>query len=248
MIIIPAIDLLDRRCVRLYKGSYDRVTEYDTDPIDTARRYQADGAVRIHVVDLNGAKGNGSVNRPVIRDIRKSVTCVLEVGGGIRTDDDVEELIDLGADRLVVGSVLVKDPEKVRSWVYKYGPRFIAGIDALMGLVKISGWRESGEIRDEELAFKSKDYGLVSIIYTNIAMDGTLAGPALEDTLRIAYASGLPVILSGGIGSEKDVASVCEHEKAGITGIIVGKALYEGAVAFPHLVAKYQSGTENMTW
>ena len=248
MVIIPAIDILQKRCVRLYKGSYDEVTDYGDDPAAVAARYEEEGAVRIHIVDLDGARGDAAVNKTIIRNIRKRVTCVLELGGGIRSEADVEELLGLGIDRLVLGSILAKEPEKTSGWVRKYGPHFIAGIDALEGMIRIAGWRETAGIRDEDLAASLQSLGLVSVIYTNIAQDGTLKGPDIPNTLRIAEVSGLPVILSGGISSAADVANACRHEARGITGIIVGRALYEGKVILKELIADHQTGPGAAIW
>ena len=246
MIIIPAIDLIDGKCVRLTKGDYDTSKIYNEDPVETARAFEAAGAERIHIVDLDAARG-GKNNREVIKKIRNSVSCIIETGGGIRTSEDVKELVDCGITRMIAGTVLAKNPDTVAGWIAEYGPYFIAGIDALNGEVKVSGWEKGSGLSDTELARVSAEMGIISIVYTNIAKDGMLSGPDIENTVRIAEESGLPVILSGGISSEADFKTVCTRAQgSGISGIITGKAIYEGRIDLKKIIADYQisSGTE----
>jgi phosphoribosylformimino-5-aminoimidazole carboxamide ribotide isomerase len=248
MIIIPAIDLIDGKCVRLYKGDYSTSKVYNEDPVETAKAFEAAGAARIHIVDLDAARGDGN-NRDVIKKIRSSVSAVVETGGGIRTTDDVEELVDCGIERMIAGTVLAKTPDKVAGWIARFGAKFIAGIDALNGEVKVSGWEKGSGLSDTELAKVSAEMGIISIVYTNIAKDGTLSGPDLENTLRIARESGIPVILSGGISSADDVGAVCsEASGSGIAGIITGKALYEGKMEIKSVIAEYQTEKMRMDW
>ena len=240
MLIIPAVDILDGMCVRLYQGQYDNVTRYSKDPAQIARQFQEEGAVRIHLVDLDAARGKGKHNRDTISRIRKEVSCTIEVGGGIRTKTDVDELVSIGIDKLVAGTVLAKEPDRVAGWIDVYGPRFIAGIDAWNGKVKISGWEKDAGMDDTVLARKASDIGISEIIYTSIAGDGALTGPDIERTTEVARAAGIPVILSGGIGSRDDVANVVESGEPGIIGIIMGKAIYEKKVSVADLVASFQ--------
>lgn len=259
MIIIPAIDLLDGKVVRLYHGDYDQVTRYSQDPLDTAKAFFDLGATRIHVVDLSAAKAkaDGSdraevrTNRTILEQIRAAVPLTIETGGGIRTREDVVELVDRGIQRLILGTLLASQPEVAAQWVEDFGKIFIAGIDAKDGEVKIAGWKTgvSGPpLMDLDLAKIAQEIGMVSIVYTNISQDGTLQGPDLPRTQAIAQASGLPVILSGGIGSPDHIHGVVEEEKkrigsqpeAGrIQAIIVGKAYYEGRVDLSKLFAQY---------
>ena len=280
MTIIPAIDLLDGKVVRLLHGNYSKVTEYQQDPVDAAKALADLGAVRIHVVDLNAAraKSDGTdrsvirTNRVVLERIRSRVPVTLEVGGGVRTEDDVHELTDRGIDRLIVGTLFAKNPRIISQWTQTYGPKFIAGIDAKDGVVKVAGWEEvvgtdSGEkapgqktpgenppgaLFDTELAKVARDYGIISIIYTNISQDGTLQGPDLHRTQEIARISELPVILSGGIGSDEHIHQVIKQEEerlgnlqspdeaaGSIVGIITGKAYYEGRINLPSLYQRY---------
>lgn len=162
---------------------------------------------------------------------------MLEVGGGIRSEDDVRELLEAGIDRLILGSVFAHDPDILRRWSGRFGRRFIAGIDAAAGEVKTSGWTEGSGRRAEELARAAAGAGAVSVIYTNIEKDGTLSGPDIEGTVRIGEAAGLPVILSGGIGGMEDLAEMCRRRDPGIRGVIVGKALYEGRIGLEEALA-----------
>ena len=244
MTVIPAIDLLGGRCVRLYRGCYDQSKVYPTFPADTAERFFAAGARRIHLVDLDAARGNGD-NRKILRQIRKRVPCILEVGGGIRGERDVEELLDIGIDRLILGTVLAGEPEKAARWVEKYGRHFIAGIDALDGMTKVAGWEKSGGVSDLVLARRAADMGILSIIYTNIARDGTMEGPDIGRSLEVAAHAGLPVIISGGIGGLEDCLAVTRAASEGsIRGIIIGKALYEGRLNLEEAIQKVQTPEE----
>lgn len=244
MNIIPAIDLLDGACVRLYRGNYDSSIEYCRDPVETAENFQDAGARRLHLVDLDAARGKGANNRKMIRHIREAVDLKIEVGGGLRKEEDIEELFALGIDLFVVGTVLIRDPETVRRWAERYPGRIIAGIDARDGLVRLSGWEEGSEMRDSEAARLAADSGAAEIIYTNIEKDGTLEGPDIERSIVIAAESGLPVIVSGGVRGEEDFAEAARHESEGLKGMIAGKALYEGRIELARLVQKY--GEEEM--
>ncbi len=247
MVIIPAIDILKGECVRLYKGNYNESTVYEKEPAAMARKFAELGAKRIHIVDLDAARGSGD-NRKQIRKVRKAVPgCIIELGGGIRSEEDVEELFDLGIDRLVIGTMLVKNPNKVEGWVRHYGEGFIAGIDAEKGKVKVSGWESETNVKDTEIAKKAADMGFSSIIYTNIEKDGTLEGPDIEQTLAVSKAAGIPVILSGGISSEEDIAAVAKADSTLVPGCITGKAVYEKKLDLAALFQKYQAD-EEMTW
>jgi phosphoribosylformimino-5-aminoimidazole carboxamide ribotide isomerase len=241
MLIIPSIDLIDGKCIRLLKGDYRAKTVYSEMPHETAKSFERAGARWIHVVDLDAAQGQGRHNRDVIREIRGSVSCRIEVGGGIRTEEDVEEMIAAGIDRLVLGTILVREPERVAGWVERYGQQFAGGIDALQGTVRIKGWEVDGQLSDENLAFSVKELGIETVIYTSISQDGTLSGPDIQATNRIAERSGLSVILSGGIGSSEDVQTVYRMRHPGVKGVITGKAIFEGRVDLRELIAAYQS-------
>ncbi len=256
MIILPAIDLLGGSCVRLSQGSYESARRYAGDPAEVARGFARAGACWVHVVDLDAARGGGETrrggrhpgtvaNRDALRRIRGVLGAArLEVGGGIRSAEDLAELREAGADRLILGTALVRSPEEVASWAASRaaadaGPELWAGIDALEGRVRISGWGEEGGLEDLELARRARDLGLGGVVYTSIARDGMLSGPDIERTNRVAEACGLPVILSGGIGSEADVERVARQRVRGVVGLIVGKALYEGRVELAELIRRY---------
>jgi len=230
MIIIPAIDLLDGSCVRLLKGNYDESTIYTSDPVEMAKKLVNSGCERLHIVDLDAARGRGKNNRDIIRKIRNNIDVVIETGGGIRTDKDVKELLDIGIDRLILGTVFAKNPEIAAIWTEKYGNHFIAGLDALNGEVKISGWEEGSLLSDTELALKAAENGIISIIYTNIDKDGTLEGPDIDNSIRIAGVSKLPVIISGGISSNADFKKISELNHPWLAGVITGKAVYENRI------------------
>lgn len=244
MLIVPAIDLFGGRCVRLLQGSFSNTTRYDDDPAARATGFVDAGARMIHIVDLDAAAGKGADNRKVISAIRSAVPCLLQAGGGVRSEADARALVDLGVDRIVVGTALVRSPGEVARWISLLGPRFIGGIDARDGRVKVSGWAEDAELQDEDAAGRLGGLGLSGLVYTNISRDGTLGGPDIERTSRAALASGLPTILSGGIGSDADVEAVFAFADPLIRGVIVGKALYEGAVDLSDLVRRFDRDPE----
>jgi phosphoribosylformimino-5-aminoimidazole carboxamide ribotide isomerase len=239
MHIFPAIDLLDGQCVRLRQGDFNDVTVYDSNPVSVALRFQEAGASRIHIVDLDAARGRSFVNRKKIRKIRKATRCELELGGGVRSEDDIEELIDLGIDYMVLGTVFVLKPDMVAGWLGHYGDIFIAGIDARDGSVRIEGWEREVRISDTELAVKAQELGFSSLIYTNISSDGMMEGPDLDRTNTIADVSGLRVVHSGGIGSMKDLDELSAKKAKGVIGCIAGRALYENKIDLAEAVRKY---------
>ncbi|OHD13491.1 MAG: 1-(5-phosphoribosyl)-5-((5-phosphoribosylamino)methylideneamino)imidazole-4-carboxamide isomerase, partial [Spirochaetes bacterium GWB1_48_6] len=233
---------------RLYMGHYDSAEVYEGSPVEIAEKFQEAGAKRLHVVDLDAARSGSSENRRLLRKMRRAFTGIIEVGGGIRTQEDVEHLLETGVDRLVVGTILAKEPETVEAWVKRYGQKFIGGIDSLHGHVKIAGWKKDSKLQDSELARQCKNLGLISIIFTNIAKDGTLEGPDLENTLRIHRDSGLPVILSGGISSPEDLALIAQASPEGLPGVITGKAIYKGRIDIAQCIADYQKDPSEVLW
>jgi len=236
MIPIPAIDLIDGRCVRLTEGVFDSKKAYSDDPAAMAASFAAAGAERLHVVDLDAARSTGN-NRGILAAIREAFPGVLDVGGGIRSLEDARDLRALGADYLVVGTALAEGPDEVRRWAAELGPVLIAGIDARNGEVKVSGWESGTALRATALARTAREIGCVEIIYTDIARDGTLSGPNIPETVAVAEASGLPVVISGGVGSMADLERLAADPPPGIAGVIFGKALYEGTVDLERAVA-----------
>ena len=236
MIAIPAIDLIKGRCVRLTEGAFDTEKAYSDDPAAMAASFAAAGATRLHIVDLDAARGGGN-NRDSIRAIRVAFPGILDVGGGVRSLEDARSLRDIGVDFLVVGTTLAKRPDEVAAWAAELGPVLIAGIDARNGEVQVAGWETGSSMRATDLAARSRELGLVEIIYTDISRDGTLSGPNVPETVAVAEASGLPVVISGGVGGMDDLRSLAEDPPAGVSGVIFGKALYEGRVDLREAVA-----------
>lgn len=241
MYLIPAVDILDGKAVRLYQGDYSKVTVYHDNPVDQALALADSGVRRIHLVDLDAARGQGKTNRALISRICSRVDCVVETGGGIRSAADVRELLDAGVDWLIVGTALVKAPEEVRGWIQAAPGHFIAGIDVRDGMVKISGWEGDSALTDTEAVRRAAELGFSQVVYTNIGKDGTLAGPDLANSLRVAREGSLPVVISGGVGSMDHVRAAFAHEGAGreYAGIIIGKAWYEGHIDLPRLCREF---------
>lgn len=241
MYIIPAIDMLGGHCVRLYKGDYNQSKKYSDDPFEMALSFQQAGAKVIHLVDLDAAREQGH-NRALIERICRETDVEIEIGGGIRTEKDVEQLLEAGARRLIVGTLLVRNPEMAEGWIKKYPEAdFIAGIDALDGEVKVSGWEKKSGIKDSDLAISAAKMGFKGIIYTNIARDGTLTGPDIENSSRIAQACSLPLIVSGGVSSYDDLQAISDSGEKGFWGVITGKAVYEGHLNVHDAVKRFQS-------
>lgn len=228
MIVFPAIDIYEGKAVRLRKGDFNAVTEYGDNPADMARRWAELGAEYLHVVDLDGALAGASRNTAPIREILKQVNIPIEVGGGIRTLDDVKLMLELGVQRVILGSAAVKTPRLVAEACQLYGERIAVGIDARDGIVAVNGWGESGKMRSEDLARDMAGRGVKTIIYTDISRDGTLSGVNIEATVKLARAAGIGVVASGGVSSLEDIREVKAHEKDGVVGVITGKAIYDG--------------------
>ncbi len=246
--VIPAIDIIDGYCVRLWQGDYAQTTRYSDEPADMARAFSDAGAQRLHVVDLDAARGRGD-NRQAIAFIRSAFPGIIEVGGGVRSEDDVRQLLDAGVDRLVAGTVLARDPEEVSRWCARYPSAIIAGIDAREGVVKVSGWTEDDGLAASELAKRSAEIGCVSVIYTDISVDGTGCGADVRGAVTIAGASGLPVIASGGVGSEEHIAIAADAEDDGVVAVIAGRALYEGQVDLSTVLRRYPGqAASRMRW
>lgn len=228
MIFIPAIDLIDGRCVRLTQGKYSMVKEYSGNPVDVARLFADQGARFIHIVDLDAAKGEGKHNRKIISRIVKAIEARVEVGGGVRDRDGVKKLLDMGVERVILGTIIVKNSEVARELVAEFGVRVVAGIDARDGIVHVSGWTEGSNLKAVELGLRVRDMGFQLIVYTDIARDGMLIGPNIEAIKEMATRTSLPVIASGGVSGVEDIKALKTLESSGVIGVIAGKALYEG--------------------
>ncbi|AEG59568.1 1-(5-phosphoribosyl)-5-[(5-phosphoribosylamino)methylideneamino]imidazole-4-carboxamide isomerase [Desulforamulus ruminis] len=242
MIIFPAIDLKEGQCVRLLEGRMDSATVYSRDPGGTARNWQEQGASFIHVVDLDGAFAGKPRNREAIRQILEAVEVPVQVGGGIRDLETMEELFSMGVNRVILGSAAILKPELVAEAGRRYGAKVLVGIDARDGRVAIQGWGETVSKTALQLAREVKELGVQRIVFTDIRRDGRLSGPNLGATGELARDSGLKVIASGGVSSLEDIRAVKALEKDGVEGAIVGKALYTGAVKLPEALALARGG------
>ena len=238
MIIFPAIDLRGGKCVRLIQGDFDKETVYSDDPQATALKWQAMGAKFLHVVDLDGARAGSPQNISAIKNILDAVVIPIEVGGGIRTLDDVEKLLTLGVRRVILGSVAVENISLVEDAAKKFGDKIVVGIDARGGFVATHGWEKSSAVKAEELAKKIVAAGVKTIIYTDIAKDGMLSGVNAETFAELAKNSGAEIIASGGVKSIEDIRAL---KAAKIAGVIVGKAIYTGTLDLAAAIAEAES-------
>ena len=227
MQIIPAIDLKDGRCVRLRQGERNSASFYGDDPVVTAQKFAAAGATIIHVVDLDGAFSGNSTNRLVVEQIVNECGVAVQVGGGVRTEQDVDELIDSGVMRVILGTLAAESIEKVGHLVERFGSKICVGIDARDGLVMKHGWESDTNLLALEFALAIAKCGVERIIYTDIKRDGMLSGPNIEQTVALARASGLHVTASGGVSSLTDLAMLRDANEPLVDSVIVGKALYE---------------------
>lgn len=237
MLIIPAIDLKDGKCVRLEQGLMEKATIYSGDPAGTARHWESEGAELLHVVDLNGAFAGAPRNLNAIKAIRSAISIPIEVGGGIRDMATIETLVSIGIDRIILGTAAVENPDFVSKACREFPGKIIVGIDAKDGLVAIKGWAEVTSIKAVELAKRMQDLGVIAIIYTDIKRDGMLTGPNIEATEALARGLGIPVIASGGVSSLKDIQALYSIARAGVEGVIVGKAIYSGALDLKKAIA-----------
>ncbi|PTX59631.1 1-(5-phosphoribosyl)-5-[(5-phosphoribosylamino)methylideneamino] imidazole-4-carboxamide isomerase [Melghirimyces profundicolus] len=228
--VYPAIDLRGGRCVRLFQGDYDQETVYQGSPASMARRWEAEGAPWIHVVDLDAAKTGEPVNLSVIRDIVGSVDIPVQVGGGVRDAGRLETLLDMGVSRVVIGSAAIDDPEFVEKALGQYGDRVALGLDARDGRVATHGWLEVSEILAEDLGKEMVALGAETFIFTDISRDGTLTGPNIPAVRSLAMATGKQVIASGGVKNVGNLVELARFRDEGVAGAIVGKALYTGDV------------------
>lgn len=234
MHIIPAIDIKDGRCVRLYQGKYEEVTVFDHDPVAVARRWEQLGAQRIHVVDLDGAKAGRPVNAQIVFAIVRAVNIPVQLGGGLRDQGAVDAALNLGVDRAILGTAALRDPQLIARLVEKYGERIVVGVDARDGLVAAQGWTETSHVRTEELVQRMSQMGVRTVIYTDISRDGTLEGPNVDAVAELVQLNGPEIIASGGVARLEDLVALAG---TGAAGVIVGKALYSGAFDLPQALS-----------
>lgn len=242
MEVIPAIDLLGGKCVRLYQGDYNQSQVFNDDPVAVARQWAAEGATRLHLVDLDGAKVGHPMNLDVIRAIVEAVEIPVEVGGGLRDRDAVAALLSTGVRWAILGTVAVEQPDLVAQLCGEFPGQIIVGIDARNGKVATKGWLETSEVLATELAERMAQLGAAAIIYTDIHRDGTMQGPNLDALRDLAAIAAIPVIASGGVSSLTDLLSLLALEPQGVTGAIVGKAIYTGDVSLKEAVRAVGQG------
>jgi phosphoribosylformimino-5-aminoimidazole carboxamide ribotide isomerase len=242
MLIIPAIDLKEGKCVRLEQGLMNKATVYSDDPATTAKHWEAQGAELLHVVDLNGAFAGVPKNLDAIKAIRKAVKMPVEVGGGIRDVATIRSLVSIGIDRIILGTAAIENPDFVREACREYPGKIIAGIDAKDGMVAIKGWAEVTKVKAVDLARRMQGHGVIAIIYTDIKRDGMLSGPNIEATKSLAEALKIPVIASGGVHTMKDIENLLAIKNSGVSGVITGKAIYSGSLDLREAIKVAKSG------
>jgi len=233
MKIFPAIDIQDKKCVRLVKGNFDNKTEYKTSPIDQAAKYKNHGFKNLHIVDLDGALAGETVNLNIIQDIVGKFDLKVEVGGGIRNLDSIQKYIDAGVEKVILGSAAIKEKNFLKEACQKFPNRIALGLDVKDGYLSVSGWKENSNQLISDYLKEVNDYGVSRLIYTDINRDGMKQSPNFEETLKIAEISNCPVIISGGVSSINDIKKAKTLKN--IEGIIVGKAIYDGDIKLDEL-------------
>jgi len=237
MIILPAIDLKDGCCVRLEQGLMDKDTIYNDDPAAQALIWQEQGGEYLHIVDLDGAFAGTPKNKSAIEAIVKAIDIPSELGGGIRDMATIEAYLGLGINRVILGTIAKENPALVKEACQKFPGQIVVGIDAKDGLVAVRGWADVTEKKATEMAKEMEGFGVEAIIYTDISRDGMMQGPNIEATMALAESISIPVIASGGLSTLDDIRQLLKTEKAGVTGVITGKAIYSGAIDLRAAVA-----------
>ena len=235
MKIFPAIDIKDKKCVRLIKGDFENKTEYETSPFDQAGKYKDHGFKNLHIVDLDGALTGKTVNLDVIQEIVSKYDFKIEIGGGIRSIDNIKQYIDAGVEKVILGSGAIKNKEFLKEACEKFKNKIALGLDAKDGNLSVSGWKENLNIKTVNFLKEVNSYGVSRIIYTDINRDGMKTSPNLDDTVKIAELSNCPVVISGGVSSMIDIKKAKELNNKKIEGIIVGKAIYDGDIKLDEL-------------
>ncbi len=236
MIIFPAIDLKNGQCVRLFKGDMNQATIFGDDPAAQAKEFENLGFKFLHIVDLDGAIAGQTANEESIKKILSSIKIPVQLGGGIRSISAIEKWLSLGINRVILGTIAAKNPELVKEACKKFPGKIVVGIDAINGLVATEGWVKTSKISVLELAKKYENCGVAAIIYTDISRDGTLSGADLEGTKNLAQNLTIPVIASGGVSCLDDVLKIKSLEEYGVTGVIIGRALYDKKIAAEELI------------
>ena len=235
MKIFPAIDIKDKKCVRLVKGNFDNKTEYTMSPVEQAGKYKDHGFKNLHIVDLDGALTGETVNLNIIQEIVKKSKLKIEVGGGIRNIDSIKKYTDAGVEKVILGSAAIKDKNFLKEACEKFPNKIALGLDAKDGHLSVSGWKENSNQLTLNFLKEVNDYGVSRLIYTDINQDGMKQGPNYEETSKVANTSNCPVIISGGVSSIDDIKRSKELNNKNIEGIIVGKAIYDGDINLDEL-------------
>tara|TARA_B100001564_G_scaffold47953_1_gene35088 strand:- start:73 stop:798 length:726 start_codon:yes stop_codon:yes gene_type:complete len=230
MKIFPAIDIKDKKCVRLIKGDFENKTEYKTSPIDQAAKYKDHGFKNLHIVDLDGALTGKTVNLDIIRQIISKYDLKIEIGGGVRNTDSIKQYIDAGVEKVILGSGAIRNKEFLKEACEKFKNQIALGLDAKHGNLSVSGWKENLNIKTIDFLKEVNNFGISRIIYTDINRDGMKTSPNYEDTIKIAQISNCPVVISGGVSSINDIKKAKNLNNKKIEGIIVGKAIYDGDI------------------
>ena len=235
MKIFPAIDIKDKRCVRLVKGDFDNKTEYEMSPVEQAGKYKDHGFKNLHIVDLDGALTGETVNLSIIKEIVGKFDLKVEIGGGIRNFESIQKYIDAGVEKVILGSGAIKNKEFLKESCEKFKGQIALGLDAMDGNLSVSGWKENLNINTIDFLKEVNNYGVSRIIYTDINRDGMKTSPNLDETVKIAELSNCPVVISGGVSSISDIKKAKELSNKNIEGIIVGKAIYDGDIKLDEL-------------
>ena len=235
MKIFPAIDIKDKKCVRLVKGDFDNKTEYEMSPIDQAGKYKNHGFINLHIVDLDGALTGETVNLDIVQEIVKKFDLKIEVGGGVRNIDSIKKYSDAGVEKVILGSAAIKDKTFLKQACEKFPNKIALGLDAKDGYLSLSGWKENSNQLTLDFLKEVNDFGVSRLIYTDINQDGMKQGPNFEETSKVADLSNCPVIISGGVSSIDDIKKAKELNNKNIEGIIVGKAIYDGDINLDEL-------------
>jgi len=230
MKIFPAIDIKDKKCVRLIKGDFDNKTEYEISPVEQAKKYKDHGFKNLHLVDLDGALTGETVNLDIIQEIIKNFDLKIEVGGGVRSFESIKKYTDAGVEKVILGSAAIKDKNFLKEACQKFPNQIALGLDAKDGYLSVSGWKENSNKLTLEFLKEINDLGASRLIYTDINQDGMKQGPNFEETSKVADTSNCPVIISGGVSSIDDIKKAKELNNKNIEGIIVGKAIYDGDI------------------
>jgi len=235
MKIFPAIDIKDKKCVRLIKGDFKNKTEYETSPIDQAGKYKDHGFKNLHIVDLDGALTGKTVNLDIIKEIVSKYDLKIEIGGGVRSTDSISQYVDVGVEKVILGSGAIKNKEFLKEACEKFKNKIALGLDAKNGNLSVSGWKENLNVKTLNYLKEVNDFGVSRIIYTDINRDGMKTGPNFDETVKIAEISKCPVVISGGVSSMKDIKKAKKLNNKKIEGIIVGKAIYDGDIKLDEL-------------